>query len=63
MACLSLPILMPFDLILLYAPFLLPVETRPSAQKQHTNMSCKNEYRAMRLKVSRHSCRLATIDT
>lgn len=43
------------DLILL-----LPVETCPSARKQHTNMSCQHGHRTVRLKLSSPSCRLAT---
>lgn len=51
-AFLSLPFLTLLDLVLLCATFLLPVGTRPSAQKKHANTSCKNVSRVMRLRLS-----------
>lgn len=52
MAFLSLPFLTLLDLVLLHTPFLLPVETRPSALKKHANTSCKYVSRVMRLRLS-----------
>lgn len=56
-ACLSLPILALLDILLLHTPFLLPVETRPSAQTWHTNSSLeKNDttMEAERIQLFQH---------